>query len=296
MSDELYRSTNNSSGQRARSASLERIPGFEERCEPGIDEWTQVFLLDAEPRLKRTVTRRRETQYFDRLQRALGTHQLLADNRFLRYALASQAVAEVNRDEQLLLGAIRSLAHALEAKDAYTGGHSSRVSAYSVDIARELGLSVAETAAIALGGELHDVGKIGVREDVLHKPGPLTPSEYRHVMEHTVIGAHILSPLLHSRSTVLSIVRWHHERVDGTSLPDGLKGDEIPLAARIVAVADAFDAMTSQRPYRPALSVDAALGELEESAGSQFDVDCAAAARRSLKGKRPASAAFAYCA
>lgn len=219
------------------------------------------------------------------------TRWLFLDNHLLRRALQSQALDQAERTEQLLLGAVRSLAHALEAKDAYTGGHSTRVSAYSIGIARELGLSVAETAAVALGGELHDIGKIGVREDILHKPGPLTPDEYRHVMEHTVIGTRILSPLLHNRSTVLAVVRSHHERPDGTSLPDGLKGDGIPLAARIVAVADAFDAMTSKRPYRPALSVEAALRELEENVGSQFDEDCVRAAHVMLQDKRIGPAA-----
>ena len=173
-----------------------------------------------------------------------------------------------------LLGALRSLAHALEAKDAYTWGHSRRVGAYSVAIARELNLTDKEQAMLLLGGELHDVGKIGVREDILHKPERLTAEEYDHVMQHTIIGARILSPLLPSDSPVLDIVRWHHERIDAVKLASHLGTSLLPLEAKIVAVADAFDAMTSERPYRQALSVFAALRELQLHAGSQFDSDC----------------------
>lgn len=178
------------------------------------------------------------------------------------------------RPERLFLEGVQTLAHALEAKDAYTWGHSARVSVYATAIARELGLSEHEIAEIALGGELHDVGKIGVPENLLHKTGPLSPEEYRQVMEHTVIGTRILYPLLHGHPTVLNIVRSHHERMDGKGLPDSLPGEAIPLEARIVAVADAFDAMTSPRPYRSARPVFAALRDLEEGVGSQFDRDC----------------------
>jgi HD-GYP domain-containing protein (c-di-GMP phosphodiesterase class II) len=173
-----------------------------------------------------------------------------------------------------LLRAVRSLAHALEAKDAYTWGHSRRVGAYSVAIARELGMSDKEQAMLALGGELHDVGKIGVREDILHKPERLTAEEYDHVMQHTIIGARILDPLLPGDSPVLDIVRWHHERVDAVQLANHLGTSTLSIEAKIVAVADAFDAMTSERPYRRALSVFRALGELQMNAGSQFDADC----------------------
>jgi HD-GYP domain-containing protein (c-di-GMP phosphodiesterase class II) len=137
-----------------------------------------------------------------------------------------------------------------------------------------LGLSEKEQATLALGGELHDIGKIGIHETLLNKPAPLTADEYRDVMQHTVIGERILKPLLRSNSAVLGIVRWHHEHIGGGSLPDGLTGEEIPLEARIVSVADAFDAMTSERPYRLPMSAAGALHELEVAAGTQFDEDC----------------------
>ncbi|MGH6691947.1 MAG: HD-GYP domain-containing protein, partial [Gammaproteobacteria bacterium] len=166
-----------------------------------------------------------------------------------------------------------ALVFALEAKDAYTRGHSMRVAHYSVEIARALDLDKDTIDTIALGSELHDVGKIGVSESVLHKAAKLTDAEYRHIMEHTVIGARILGPLMRDAPGALAIVRSHHERLDGTGFPDGLKGDGIPFEARVVSVADAFDAMTSVRPYRPSLSVKHAKSELEEGKGVQFDGD-----------------------
>src|SRR5947209_19421602 len=123
---------------------------------------------------------------------------------------------------------------------------------------------------IALGAELHDIGKIGVRESVLHKPGKLSEAEYRHILEHPVIGARVLAPLMRDAPAALAIVRSHHERLDGKGFPDGLKGSEIAIEVRVVTVADSFDAMTSVRPYRPALSVSKALQELEEGKDAQF--------------------------
>src|SRR5436309_712557 len=131
-------------------------------------------------------------------------------------------------------------------------------------------LRMPQMDGVALGAELHDIGKIGVSEAVLHNAGKLTDAEYRHIMEHPVIGARILAPLMRDVPTALAIVRSHHERLDGKGFPDGLKGDQIPLEVRIVGVADSFDAMTSVRPYRPALSVQKALQELEDGKGTQF--------------------------
>jgi HD-GYP domain-containing protein (c-di-GMP phosphodiesterase class II) len=140
-----------------------------------------------------------------------------------------------------------------------------------VGIARALDLDENAIDTIGLGSELHDIGKIGVPESVLLKPDRLTPEEYRQIMEHTVIGARILAPVLRDAPAALGIVRSHHEKMDGSGLPDGLKGDAIPFEARVVSVADAFDAMTSARPYRPSLQVSRAVAELKNCAGSQFD-------------------------
>src|SRR5213080_1054190 len=169
------------------------------------------------------------------------------------------------------LDEVRARVHFLEEKDPYTRGHSVRVANYSLGIARMMPLDRDKIDTIVLGAELHDIGKIGVSETVLHKAGKLSEAEYRHIMEHPVIGARILGPLMRDAPAALAIVRSHHERLDGKGFPDGLVGDAIPLEVRVVTVADSFDAMTSVRPYRPALSVQKAMQELEEMKGVQFD-------------------------
>ncbi|MBI3981346.1 MAG: HD-GYP domain-containing protein [Gemmatimonadetes bacterium] len=157
----------------------------------------------------------------------------------------------------------------------YTAGHSIRVGVLGTAMARELGLTPEEVRLVRLGGLLHDIGKVQVPAALLEKPESLTHEEYCRVMAHTTFGARILAPLRTRYPTILGIVRWHHERVDGRGLPDGLEGDAIPLGARIVAVADAFDAMTTARPYRRlAFSPAEALLELERGAGTQFDTRC----------------------
>lgn len=206
-----------------------------------------------------------------RVTQALDKRRLIQENRSYQAHLEERVEAQARRIEELFLEGVHALVHALEAKDAYTRGHSIRVSNYSVSIARSLGVDKDTVDTIALGAELHDVGKIGVSEAVLHKAGTLTEQEYRHIMEHTVIGYRILGPLMRDAPGALAVVRSHHERFDGRGVPDGLQGDAIPLEARIVAVADAFDAMTSVRPYRPSLSVANAVQELEEGKGIQFD-------------------------
>jgi putative nucleotidyltransferase with HDIG domain len=179
------------------------------------------------------------------------------------------------------LGAIRALAAALDARDPYTAGHSERVSALSVLIARQLSLSEAEVDVIRLGALLHDIGKIGVADHILRKPGPLSADEFEQIRRHPGLGARILRkvPFLEPH---LAIVELHHERPDGKGYPFGLLGDNIPLDARIVHVADAFDAMTSARAYRPARATSVALVELQRYSGTQFDPASVDALREAL--------------
>lgn len=214
-----------------------------------------------------------------RVTQALDKRRLILENREYHQHLEDRVAAQAHRIEELMLQGVHALVEALEAKDAYTRGHSVRVASYAVGIARALGLDDNDVDTIALGSELHDVGKIGVSEQVLLKPAKLTEDEYRHIMEHTVIGARILGPLLRDAPAALAIVRSHHERLDGRGLPDGLRGDTIPIEARVVSVADAFDAMTSARPYRPSLPVSRAVAELGNHTGSQFDGDVVEAFR-----------------
>ncbi len=171
------------------------------------------------------------------------------------------------------VGAIRALAAALDARDPYTAGHSDRVSALSVIIGRQMRLSDTDLEVLRLGALLHDIGKIGLNDEILGKPGALTAEEFEQIKRHPVVGARILRqvPFLEPH---LPIVELHHESPDGRGYPFGLRGVAIPLAARIVHVADAYDAMTSARAYRPARDTAEACVELQRYAGTQFDPAC----------------------
>jgi len=206
-----------------------------------------------------------------RLDKALEKRQLILQNRFYQETLEGRVRELDLRNRTSLINGVQMLVHALEAKDAYTSGHSSRVSRYATKSAVLLGFTDDALEHIRLGGELHDIGKIGTREDVLNKPGPLTAPEFEHVKLHTTLGEKILAPFLTESPIVLRIARSHHERLDGSGFPDSLRGDQIPLEARIVAVVDAFDAMTTNRAYRPSRPSADAILELRRCAGVHFD-------------------------
>ena len=206
-----------------------------------------------------------------RVRQAIDKRRLIIENHDYQEQLEDRVAIQAHRLEELFLASIQSLADALEVKDPYTHGHSMRVSRYSAVIARALALDSEVVRQIELGGRVHDIGKIGVRESVLNKPGPLTDDEYDHIMTHPMVGWRILSPLLGDTPSALNIVRYHHERFDGGGIPDRLSGSSIPIEARIAAVADTFDAMTSARPYRPGVPLPATIAELRRCAGAQFD-------------------------
>ena len=172
--------------------------------------------------------------------------------------------------EELTLETLSSLAHVIDAKDHYTIGHSFRVAAYAKGIAEELGLPYAERERIYFAGLIHDVGKIGINESILTKPGKLDPHEFAIIQSHSSLGGDILKGI-REFPIFEQVARSHHERYDGTGYPDKLKGEDIPFAARIVAVADVFDAMTSDRSYRKALADEVAIKELKDCSGTQFD-------------------------
>ncbi len=165
---------------------------------------------------------------------------------------------------------LQTLVNAIEARDAYTKGHTERVSLYSVGIAREMGLDPGEVERIRIAADLHDVGKIGVREGIINKAGKLSDTEFSSVKDHVEMGERILEPILYLRP-VLPYIRGHHERWDGSGYPDGLVGDECCLGARIIGVADVFDAMTSQRSYNKPLSFSEAVDKIRELSGKLFD-------------------------
>ncbi|MBQ3145132.1 MAG: HD-GYP domain-containing protein [Clostridia bacterium] len=176
--------------------------------------------------------------------------------------------------EKAYLESIETLRFTVEAKDTYTRGHSDRVSEYSVLIGQKLNLPSEDINTLKIGGLFHDIGKIGVPDSILLKNAKLTDDEYSEIKNHPTIGAHILSNATIFQN-VLPVVKHHHERFDGNGYPGKLKGLEIPFLARIAAVADAFDAMTSRRTYRDSLSLDIVKAEIEKCKGSQFDPNCA---------------------
>jgi putative nucleotidyltransferase with HDIG domain len=198
----------------------------------------------------------------ERWQRLAPAVELL-----LKSAFENARLAETIRRTHL--ATIAALSRTMEAKDDYTGGHTERVAVIAVALAARLGYAGPDLDAIEIGALLHDIGKIGIPERVLNKPGPLTEAEWELMRRHPVISDTILSEV-DLPSTVREIARWSHERIDGTGYPDGLIGDAIPLPARIVLVADAWDALTSHRPYRSARTTLEALHELCTNAGTQF--------------------------
>lgn len=169
-----------------------------------------------------------------------------------------------------LLKSLLTMGAVVEARDAYTGGHLWRVSQFSKILGLRMGLNAHEAIYVALGGFLHDLGKVGVQDSILNKPGPLTVEEYDVIKTHPVIGADLIEehPLSH---LAYDVIRHHHERLDGAGYPDALEESQLSLNTRIVSIADAFDAMTSTRPYRQGMAIDQALSILKKERGSQFD-------------------------
>ncbi|HPP31776.1 MAG TPA: HD-GYP domain-containing protein, partial [Soehngenia sp.] len=170
----------------------------------------------------------------------------------------------------LYISTIEALNKAVEAKDSYTSGHANRVEELAVNLAKEYHLSFDSIENIRTAAVLHDIGKIGIKDEILNKAGKLTQEEYEIIMKHPSIGAEIIGKV-HFLNDVTKIVRHHHEKYDGSGYPDGLKGEEIPIEASILMIADSYDAMTTDRPYRKALTKEMAIEELRKYSGTQFD-------------------------
>jgi HD-GYP domain-containing protein (c-di-GMP phosphodiesterase class II) len=207
----------------------------------------------------------------DRAERDAAAHQRQLE----RYAadLRESYRRERARAQQLrrsYKATVRALANAVEARDAYTGKHAGRVAAYGLAIACAAGIDIADEPQMEFGFLLHDIGKVGVPDAILFKPAALTPDEFSCVAGHAEIGYEILRHL-DFLDEATQVVRHHHERWDGLGYPDSLKGEQIPLAARVFAVADTLDALTTDRPYRPAVGWEQAREEILQAVGTQFD-------------------------
>jgi len=211
------------------------------------------------------------------VQRALKRRDTLLESRELNRWLKEEVTtrtAELHRERQKLerisVATLEALVNALEAKDPYMRGHSARVADMSATIAAQLGLPDDEVEHVRVAGRLHDVGKIGTREAVLNKEGPLTPEEFEHVQQHVIIGSQILAPLPHLEH-IIPMVRSHHERWDGTGYPDGVRGEQIPLGARIIGVAEVYDALCTARPYQNKLTPEEAIERIADLVGTVVD-------------------------
>lgn len=199
--------------------------------------------------------------------------QILSWNRQLEEKVLDRTGQLEDSHRQLqstYLETVTSLIEAMSAKDTYLFGHSHNVTVYAKAIAEQYGLSHERISRLLQGCELHDLGKIAIPDSILMKKGPLTPEEFEIIKQHPLWGAKILEPLTFMKD-IMEMVHQEHERWDGTGYPDGLRGEEIRLEARIIAVADALDAMTSERPYRKQITLEEAAQEIERCSGTQFD-------------------------
>ena len=203
------------------------------------------------------------------LEIALHKRQLAITMKQFQDNLKGKVDEQAVEIRRLFLGSIESLVSALESKDKYTAGHSRRVSEFTLLIARYLGVPAKDLEDIHCGALLHDVGKIAINSDIQNKPGKLTEEEYEHIMTHSQIGPSIVKPI--ANENIINIIRYHHTRYDGRGKGQTMAGDQIPLGVRIVTLADSFDAMTSERPYRKAMTLDQALREVIKCTGTQFD-------------------------
>ena len=214
-------------------------------------------------------------QLIKNVQSVLEKRKLERDLNKKRQVLEGKVSEQAKELQKLFIDAVESLVSALEAKDKYTAGHSRRVTKIALDIANVMGLTGGDLENVRWAALLHDIGKIGIDSSIQNKPGVLTPTEYSYILTHCSIGPGIVQPLVND--IIVEAIKHHHDSYDGSGLNQTVKGDKIPFISRILAVADSFDAMTSDRPYRAAMSAIKAMEEVQRCAGTQFDTEIVAA-------------------
>jgi len=237
-----------------------------------LDMAVQAMQLGASDYLTKPLT---EKPVLLSVAKALDRRRLILENIDYQRHLEDQVRKQSEKIQNSLLKTIETLARSLEAKDSFSREHSRRVTEYAIKIARKLSLSPQELENIRVAALLHDIGKLGISDRILEKINPLEEEEVEHIHRHPLIAENILGPIDDLKEIIL-LIKHHHERWDGGGYPDGLKGEEIPLGSRIIAVADAYDAMASRRPYRDSIPQELVLKELKEKAGTQFDPDIVA--------------------
>ena len=196
--------------------------------------------------------------------------QLIVSSALEYYQLKYDNDKLINDLKELFSGTIKAIMEALDAKDSYTSGRSRRITYYSIQIAKQLGLSTIDIGKVELAGMLHDIGMIGVSDEILYKVDSLTQEEYDEIKKHITYSVKILEDIKQLKD-VVEIIKYHHEKYDGTGYPFGIKGEDIPIGSRIIAIADAFDSIISNRIYRNQTSHEQALEEIKKGAGTQFD-------------------------
>lgn len=209
-------------------------------------------------------------------------------NQWLKEEVATRVAErrlEQANQERISVATLEALVNALEAKDPYLRGHSARVADLSAMVAAQLGVTDEQIEAVRTGGRLHDIGKIGIREEVLNKQGPLTDAEYDHVKQHVTVGSQILAPLVHLKD-VIQLVRSHHERWDGKGYPDRLKGEAIPIGARIIGAVEIYDALTTARPYQEKMSAEVAVERMRDLVGTVIDPQVHAALEAAVQRRQ----------
>ncbi len=211
------------------------------------------------------------------IQRALRRRDTMIESQQINHWLKEEVAirtAELRMEranlERISVATLEALVNALEAKDPYLRGHSARVADLAATVASEMGLDEEDVELVRTAGRLHDIGKIGIREEILNKQGPLTDEEFEHVKNHTVTGSQILAPLSHLKH-IINVVRSHHERWDGKGYPDGIASEQIPVGARIIGAVEIYDALTTSRPYQEKMVPELAIERLRDLVGTVID-------------------------